>query len=96
MTAILGFVFSKEIVSLFRKEDAEVIAIGSLAMRMQFAALILQPLFVSTNMLFQSTGCAVRGDLPGLEQAGALLYPADPDPSKDLWHHRSTDDSACL
>jgi Na+-driven multidrug efflux pump len=75
VTAILGFVFSKEIVSLFRKEDAEVIAIGSLAMRMQFAALILQPLFVSTNMLFQSTGYAVRATFLASNRQGFYFIP---------------------
>lgn len=75
LTAILGFVFSKEIVSLFRKEDAEVIAIGSLAMRMQFAALVLQPLFVSANMLFQSTGYAVRATFLASNRQGFYFIP---------------------
>lgn len=75
LTAILGFVFSNEIVSLFRKEDAEVIAIGSLAMRMQFAALVLQPLFVSANMLFQSTGYAVRATFLASNRQGFYFIP---------------------
>ncbi len=75
VTAILGFVFSKDIVSLFRREDAEVIAIGSLAMRMQFAALILQPLFVSTNMLFQSTGYAARATFLASNRQGFYFIP---------------------
>lgn len=74
-TAILGFVFSKEIVSVFRREDAEVIAIGALAIRMQFTALILQPLFMSTNMLFQSTGHAVKATFLASNKQGLYFIP---------------------
>ncbi|NCC45209.1 MAG: MATE family efflux transporter, partial [Clostridia bacterium] len=75
VTAVLGFVFSEEIVSLFRKDDAEVIAIGSLAMRMQFAALVLQPLFASTNMLFQSTGHAAKATFLASNRQGLYFIP---------------------
>ncbi len=76
VTAVAGFIMAPEIVSdFFRKEDAEVIAIGSLAMRMQFAALILQPLFVSTNMLFQSTGYAVRATFLASNRQGFYFLP---------------------
>ena len=64
-----------EIVSVFRKEDAEVIAIGTLAMRFQFSALILQPLFVSTNMLFQSTGHAARATFLACNRQGVYFLP---------------------
>lgn len=73
--AVLGFVMAPNIVAVFRKEDVEVIAIGTFAMRLQFAALILQPLFVSTNMLFQSTGHAVRATFLASNRQGLYFLP---------------------
>jgi len=75
VTAVAGFIMAPEIVSVFRKEDAEVIAIGTLAMRFQFSALILQPLFVSTNMLFQSTGHAARATFLACNRQGVYFLP---------------------
>lgn len=75
VTAVTGFVMAPEIVSTFRREDAEVIAIGTLAMRLQFSALILQPLFVSTNMLFQSTGHAARATFLACNRQGVYFLP---------------------
>ena len=56
MTALTlaGWIFAPEIIALFRADDAEVIAIGTRAMRFQCAALLLQPLFVATNMMHQA------------------------------------------
>ena len=75
VTAVTGFVMAPEIVSVFRREDAEVVAIGTLAMRLQFSALILQPLFVSTNMLFQSTGHAARATFLACNRQGVYFLP---------------------
>lgn len=75
VTAVTGFVMAPGIVSAFRREDAEVIAIGTLAMRLQFSALILQPLFVSTNMLFQSTGHAARATFLACNRQGVYFLP---------------------
>jgi len=73
--SILGCVFSPNIVAFFRKEDIEVIEIGTLAMRMQFFVLILQPLFVSTNMLLQSTGYAIRATFLASNRQGLYFLP---------------------
>jgi len=75
VTAATGFIMAPEIVSAFRREDAEVIVIGTLAMRLQFSALILQPLFVSTNMLFQSTGHAARATFLACNRQGVYFLP---------------------
>ena len=73
--SILGYIFSPNIVAFFRKEDLEVIEIGTLAMRMQFLVLILQPLFVSTNMLLQSTGYAIRATFLASNRQGLYFLP---------------------
>ncbi|MDD4159523.1 MAG: MATE family efflux transporter [Synergistaceae bacterium] len=73
--AVIGSIAAPDIVAVFRREDAEVIAIGTVAMRLQFAALILQPLFVSTNMLFQSTGHAARATFLASNRQGLYFLP---------------------
>ena len=52
----VGFLFAPQIMALFRRADAEVIAIGALACRAQCVALIFQPLIVICNMTFQVLG----------------------------------------
>ena len=73
--AIIGFTMAPEIIASFRKEDVEVIAIGTLAMRLQFSVLILQSLFVPVNMLFQSTGHAIRATFLSSNRQGFYFLP---------------------
>ncbi len=53
--AILGFLFSTQIITLFR-DDPDVIRIGTVALRFQCVAILLQPWSVAANMMFQSIG----------------------------------------
>ena len=53
--ALFGLVFSGHIIQVFR-DDAEVIRIGTTALRLQCVALFFIPLSVCGNMLFQSIG----------------------------------------
>lgn len=53
--ALIGMFFTPELVAFFR-DDAEVIAIGSVVLGVQFVALFFQPLSVCSNMMFQSVG----------------------------------------
>ncbi|MBP5275029.1 MAG: MATE family efflux transporter [Abditibacteriota bacterium] len=55
LLAAAGIVFAREIVEFFRN-DPRVIEIGTLALRLQVAALLCAPYQVSGNMLLQSTG----------------------------------------
>lgn len=72
--AFACFVFAPEIVAMFRDDDA-VISIGTLAMRLQCCPLILQPLFVSTNMLLQSTGQAAKATFLACNRQGLYFLP---------------------
>ncbi len=54
--AILGFLLAPHIMRLFRRDDAEVIAIGAFALRSQCISLVVLPVSVMANMLFQSIG----------------------------------------
>ena len=77
MTALTlaGWIFAPEIIALFRADDAEVIAIGTRAMRFQCAALMLQPLFVATNMMHQASGFAWRATFLACTRQGIYFLP---------------------
>lgn len=55
LAAVVGLVLSSHLIGFFRN-DPEVIAIGTFALRVQLASLILQPVIVCSNMMFQSVG----------------------------------------
>ncbi len=54
--AIIGFIFSKGIITIFIADDPLVIEIGSLALRAQCIAMLFMPFSTITNMTFQSLG----------------------------------------
>ncbi len=53
--AVVGMVFSGEVIGVFR-DDPQVVAIGTYALRAQLIALFFQPFSVCSNMMLQSTG----------------------------------------
>ena len=72
--SVFGFVFAKEIVSFFRN-DPQVIAIGTVALRWQIAVLPLHPLIVATNMLLQSTGYVTQSTFLSCNRQGVYFIP---------------------
>lgn len=72
--AIIGFFNSEFLISLFR-DDPEVIAIGTVALSAQMAALFFQPLSVCANMLFQSIGKNVEATFLSMLRSGLFLIP---------------------
>ncbi len=74
--AILGFFFAPQAMALFRKDDAEVIAIGALCMRAQCIFLPTQPFVVASNMLFQSIGKSWRATFLSAARQGIFFLPA--------------------
>lgn len=72
---VAGWIFAPEIIAFFRKNDAEVIEIGTRAMRFQCSALLLQPLFVSTNMMLQASGFAGRATFLSCTRQGIYFLP---------------------
>ena len=79
-TAILGiittacFAFAPEIISLFRKE-AEVVEIGSEALRIMCVALAFLPVSVVGTMLFQSIGRSTFALILSCLHSGAVFIP---------------------
>ena len=75
MGAVMFFV-STPIMRLFRREDAEVVQIGALALRLQCALLPLQAFTIIGNMLTQSIGYSFRATLTAIGRQGLFFIPA--------------------
>lgn len=73
--AAAGFVFAEPIITLFRKDDAEVIRIGTLALRLQCVAFPLSAWIVMCNMMLQSMGRAVKASIVAAARQGLFFIP---------------------
>ena len=73
---IIAFAVSRPIITAFRREDIEVIRIGTLALRLQILTLPLQAWVIMVNMLTQSIGYGVpRFALVAMGRQGLFLIP---------------------
>jgi putative MATE family efflux protein len=72
--AIGSFFFASPIVSFFRK-DTEVISIGTAALHYQCVSLVLMPVSMYGNMLFQSIGKAKTATFLAAIRSGISLIP---------------------
>lgn len=68
------FAFSPSVIAIFR-DDAEVVEIGSTALRMMCAALLLLPTVMIANMTFQSIGKSGRALFLASSQNGLFFIP---------------------
>jgi putative MATE family efflux protein len=68
------FVFAGPIVALFR-DDPQVIRMGAVAMRCQSCTLPLMAVVAMSNMLFQTTGKAVRATILAIARQGLTFIP---------------------
>lgn len=74
MTVIV-MLFSGELIQVFR-DDAQVIEIGTRALRLQCIALLILPLSMVTEMLLQSTGQKFSASLLSSLRSGIFFIPA--------------------
>ena len=72
----VSFLFSGQIVALFRRDDQEVIRIGTLALRLQLATIPLWGFITMSNMFTQSIGYGVRATIISIARQGIFLIPA--------------------
>ncbi len=72
--AILGFIFSTSIISIFR-DDAAVVAVGSVALRWQVLSFPLVATIVLTNMLMQTIRKPVRANIVAAARSGLFFIP---------------------
>ena len=74
--AVVMFAVSTPIMRLFRREDAEVVRIGALALKMQCVLLPVQSFTIIGNMLTQSIGYSFRATLTAIGKQGLFFIPA--------------------
>ena len=70
-----GIIFAEPLVTCFRREDAEVIRIGTLALRLQCIVFPLNAWVVMSNMMLQSIGKAARASLIAASRQGIFFIP---------------------
>ena len=73
---IVSFGISRPIITAFRREDLQVIEIGTLALRLQLLTIPFQDWVIMVNMLTQSIGYGFRASLVAMGRQGLFLIPA--------------------
>lgn len=73
--SLAGFGLARPLVALFRKEDADVINIGTLALRLQCIVFPLNAWIVMCNMMLQSIGKAAKASLVAAARQGFFFIP---------------------
>ena len=74
--SVIGLIFSGNIIQMFRKDDLEVIRIGTLALRLQLLTMPLQgQVVMGGNMTPQSIGYGIRATIVSTARQGWLLIP---------------------
>ncbi|MDO4268945.1 MAG: MATE family efflux transporter [Eubacteriales bacterium] len=73
---IIAFCISRPIITSFRREDLDVIRIGTLALRLQILTMPFQAWVIMVNMLTQSIGYGFRASIVAVGRQGLFLIPA--------------------
>lgn len=73
---LVSFGFARQIITAFRKEDLDVIAIGTRALRLQLLTMPIQGWIIMCNMMTQSVGYGFRASLVAVGRQGLFLVPA--------------------
>lgn len=74
--SMISIAFARPIVTVFRRDDPAVIAIGTLALRAQLCTLPLWGFITMSNMFTQSIGYGVRATIIATARQGIFLIPA--------------------
>ena len=73
--AVLVYVFAPELVTVFRKDDPEVIAVGTAALRYTVIAFPLSSWMVMCNMMLQSIGKGLKASIVASARQGIFFLP---------------------
>lgn len=73
VSAVAGFLLSPQIITVFRRDDPDVIAIGTAAFRFQCLTLSLGAVNIFANMFFQSLGKSWRASLLAVFRHGVYI-----------------------
>lgn len=71
---VIGLLFSDHLIELFR-DDATVIEIGTLSLKLQLLSLFFHPMTICANMLFQSIGENKKATFLSMLRSGILFIP---------------------
>jgi len=74
--AVIGFTFASNVVSIFRKEDLDVIAIGTRAFKLYCTVLPLSSWVVLCNMLLQTIGRSLGASIIAMSRQGLFFVPS--------------------
>lgn len=74
--SILGVIFAPQLIALFRKEDLQVIEIGTLALRLQCFVLPVMGFIMPSNMMVQTIGKAVKASILAAARQFLFYLPA--------------------
>lgn len=75
-TSAVLFVLSSQIISVFRKEDLEVVAIGTWALRFHCLGFPLSAWVVMVNMLLQTIGKGTLASIVAISRQGLFFLPS--------------------
>ena len=71
--SLIGYVFSERIIAVFRPDDPELIALGSMALRYECFAYTFVGFITITNMFTQNTRKTVRASILASSRQGVML-----------------------
>jgi putative MATE family efflux protein len=74
--SVIMAIFAPQIIALFRKDDLDVIAIGTLGLRLNCISLPFMAGVIMVNMMTQTMGKALEASLAALSRQGLFLIPA--------------------
>lgn len=74
--AVTGFIFAPGLVAFFRRGDADVLAVGTVALRAQCVTFPLSAWIVMCNMEMQTIGKSVRASFLAMARQGLFFVPA--------------------
>ncbi len=75
VAAVIVFIFSPQLVTIFRKEDADVIAVGTAALRYSVVVFPLSSWIVMCNMMLQSIGKGLKASIVASARQGIFFLP---------------------
>lgn len=75
VTAVVVFIFAPQFVAAFQKEDADVIEIGTAALRYSVAAFPLSAWIIMCNMMLQSIGKGLKASIVSSARQGIFFLP---------------------
>lgn len=75
LVSIAGYVGAESIIAVFRKGDAQVLEVGTVALRLQLLTFSLGAWYVMCNMMLQSIGKAVKASIVTAGRQGLFFIP---------------------